>query len=163
MTSYQKIRKNRQQFKHLTSLYVEEFDILLVLFTEEWQKFISQYTLEGMPRTYPYEPKNEERLVTTEDKLFFILFYKKIHCIQPALAAFFDIDMSMANKWIHILTPILENSLKKYSPKENIEEVDFTLHKEVIIDGTERPIQRDTYHQQEYYSGKKKHIRLKIY
>lgn len=57
---------------------------------------------------------------------------------------------------IHILTPLLDKSLAKFAPSSKIEEVDFQPDTEYIIDGTECPIQRDSYNQEEHYSGKKK-------
>ena len=103
-----------------------------------------------------YVPKNEAQLINIWDKLFFILFYKKTHSLQEVMAFQFDLDVSMANKWIHILFPLLEKSLDKYTPTSNLQDVDFQTGEEYIIDGTECPIQRDSYNQQEHYSGKKK-------
>jgi hypothetical protein len=121
---YSKTRQNERQFKALTSLTIEQFDILLPIFEASWEHFIERYNLDGTPRLRKYVPKNEQQLPTIADKLFFILYYKKTHPIQESLAAFFDIEVSMSNKWIHILTPILEKSLAKYQPQKNIENSD---------------------------------------
>ena len=161
MTAYEKARNNPRQFKALTSLSVEKFDILLPTFESKWEDFIQKYNLDGTPRLRKYVPKNEKQLPAVEDKLFFLLFYKKTHSLQEVMALQFDLDVSMANKWIHILTPILNKSLEKYIPKERIEDVDFQIDEQYIIDGTERPIQRDTYEQENFYSGKKKTHTLK--
>jgi len=154
--NYEKLRTTKRQFKDLTSLSVSDFDGLLPSFTKEWGDYITHFTLDGLPGLYPYEAKNPVQLPTPESKLFFILFYKKVYCIQPALATIFDLDIAMANKWIHILTPILEKSLSDYKVKGDLSEVDFSTVQEAIIDATERPIQGDTYHQGDTYSGKKK-------
>lgn len=156
MTVYEKSRNNPRQFKSLTSLSIEKFDILLPTFEAKWESFIEKYNLDGTPRLRKYVPKNEVQLPTVADKLFFLLYYKKVHPLQEALAFQFDLDVPMANKWIHILTPILNKSLEKYIPKENIQDVAFQIDEEYIVDGTERPIQRDTYDQETFYSGKKK-------
>lgn len=166
MTAYEKARNNPRQFKSLTSLNIEKFDILLPTFENKWEGFIEKYNLDGTPRLRKYVPKNEKQLPTVGDKLFFLLFYKKrnaarTHSLQEVMAFHrsttrFDLDVSMVNKWIHILTPILNKSLEKYIPKTTIEDVDFQMDEVYIIDGTERPIQRDTYDQETYYSGKKK-------
>jgi len=161
MTSYEKARKNPRQFKSLTSLSIEKFDILLPTFESKWETFIDKYNLDGTPRLRKYVPKNEKQLPSIGDKLFFLLFYKKTHCLQEVMAFQFELDVSMVNKWIHILTPILSKSLEKYIPKAKIEDVDFQLDEEYIIDATERPIQRDTYDQETFYSGKKKTHTLK--
>jgi len=76
--NYEKLRTTKRQFKDLTSLSVSDFDSLLVLFTREWEHFITHFTLDGLPGVYPYEAKNAEQLPTVESKLFFILFYKKV-------------------------------------------------------------------------------------
>jgi len=161
MTAYEKARTNPRQFQSLTSLSIEKFDILLATFDSKWESFIEKYTLDGTPRLRKYVPQNEEQLPTSADKLFFLLFYKKNNSLQETLAFQFDLDVSMANKWIHILTPILNKSLAKYIPKANIEDADFQIDETYIVDGTERPIQRDTYKQETYYSGKKKSHTLK--
>jgi hypothetical protein len=156
MTSYEKARNNPRQFKSLTSLSIEKFDILLPTFESKWESFIEKFNLDGTLRVRKYVPKNEEQLPTVADKLFFLLYYKKVHPLQEALAFQFDLEVGMASKWIHVLTPILNKSLEKYIPKEKIQDVDFQIDEEYIIDGTERPIQRDTYDQETFYSGKKK-------
>ena len=77
----------------------------------------------------------------------------------------FNFDRSCAHEWVHRLLPILEVTLgyKKAlllrqltSMKEFVEKFPFV--KKVILDGTERPVQRpqDNEKQKEYYSGKKK-------
>jgi hypothetical protein len=161
MPSYEKARNNPRQFKSLTSLSIEKFDILLPTFESKWESFIDKYNLYGTPRLRKYVPKNEKQLPSVGEKLFFLLFYKKTHSLQEVMAFQFDLDVSMVNKWIHILTPILNKSLEKYIPKAKIEDVDFQIDEAYIIDGTERPIQRDTYDQETFYSGKKKAHTLK--
>ena len=47
-----------------------------------------------------------------------------------------DLDVSMVNKWVHILTPILQTSLEKYMLKSNLEDVDFQYLEEYIMDGS---------------------------
>ena len=73
MTAYEKARNNPRQFKALTSLSVEKFDILLPTFESKWEDFIQKYNLDGTPRLRKYVPKNEKQLPAVEDKLFFLL------------------------------------------------------------------------------------------
>lgn len=159
--AYQQARKNERQFKALTSLTIEQFDLILPIFEIKWEAFIEKFNLDGTPRVRKYVPKNEEQLPTVAQKLFFILFYKKTNSLQEAMALQFELDVSMVNKWIHILSPILEKSLEKFIPPSRIELSDFQENETYIIDGTERPIQRDTYDQKIFYSGKKKTHTLK--
>lgn len=152
---YSKARQNERQFKSLTSLSVEQFEVLLPIFTFKWEDFIEKFNLDGTPRMREYVPKNETQLPTVGDKLFFILFYQKTNSLQEVVASYFDLDVSMVNKWIHILSPILDKSLAKYAPKSRMEDVKLEKDETYITDGSERPIQRDSYQQKEYYSGKK--------
>ena len=156
MTSYEKARTKERQFIALTSLSIEQFDKLLPIFESKWESFIEKFNLDGTPRLRKYVPKNEEQLPSVADKLFFILFYKKTNSLQEVVALQFDLEVSMTNKWIHILSPILDKSLEKYAPASNLQEVDFQSNEEYIIDGSECPIQRNSYYQEQDYSGKKK-------
>lgn len=152
---YIKARQNERQFKALTSLSLAQFDALLPIFECKWEDFIEKYNLDGTLRMRKYVPKNEKQLSTVADKLFFILFYQKTNSLQEVVASFFDLDVSMVNKWIHVLSPILDKSLEKHAPKSRMEDVELKKDETYITDGSERPIQRDTYQQEEYYSGKK--------
>ena len=159
--AYQKARKNERQFKALTSLTIDQFDKLLPIFTIKWHSFIEKFNLDGTPRCRKYAPKNETQLPSIAEKLFFILYYKKTNSLQEVVALQFDIDVSMVNKWIHVLSPILEKALEKFIPNSTIELSDFQENETYIVDATERPIQRDTYDQKTFYSGKKKTHTLK--
>ena len=82
---------------------------------------------------------------------------------------------SNANKWIHLLHPVLNQALadQELLPARTADELAAMLqthatdgsstHPPFLHDGTERPIHRptDPEEQQEYYSGKKKCHTLK--
>jgi hypothetical protein len=140
--NYQQIRNFRDRFK--ASYTVKQFDELLPLFQEE-------------PLLPKYAAKAHCQLTTAEDKLFFILYYQKNNPTQEALAFAFGLSQDRANKWIGLLVPILFKALKFFKPETNPYRLDSQLceNQEYIIDATQRPIQRDSYVQQEYYSGKK--------
>jgi Helix-turn-helix of DDE superfamily endonuclease len=135
-----------------------------MLFLLMWLLYIERYTLSGRLRQRKYSPRQEDGLSTDAEKLFFILYYLKNMPSQEALAASFDLEQDMANKWIHILSPILEKALKKFTTTSKTEQINQELieNQTYIIDATERAVQRDTYQQEEFYSGKKKSIRSKI-
>jgi hypothetical protein len=129
-----------------------------------------------------YRPMNERqrglgggrkaRLASIEDKLFFILFYLKCYPTFDVLSALFSFDRACAHDWVHRLLPILEETLgeKQVLPLRKLRSIEeFMAHcptvGEVIIDGTERPVQRPqaSDQQKENYSGKKKrHTRKHI-
>lgn len=159
--NYSKIRNNPNQFKALTSFSVAEFDELLALFSPVWNSYIERFNLDGSVRRRKYTPRAEDQLPSTHDKLFFILYYLKQNPIQEALAASFDLAQDMCNKWIHVLTPLLQKALKQYQIQRDANKVEHHLADEqtYIADTTERTIQRDSYDQEHFYSGKKKRIR----
>jgi len=80
------------------------------------------------------------------------------------MSVLFGFDRSCAHDWVHRLGQILETALgkKQALPERKIHSIADFLAKfadvqEVIIDGTERPVQRpkDAEQQKEHYSGKK--------
>jgi hypothetical protein len=104
-------------------------------------------------------------LATVEAKLFFILFYFKVYPTFDLAGLLFELDRSQTNRWMHRLQPILEAALgeKLALPKRKLTSLEdfveaFPEVERVILDGTERPIQRakDPDQQREDYSGKKK-------
>ena len=105
------------------------------------------------------------RLQRVEDKLFFILFYFKCYPTFDVAGLLFDLHRSRAQRWMLRLQPLLEKVLEKKMalPERKLESIEefmvrFPYAKEVMIDGTERPIQRptDQKKQKNHYSGKKK-------
>jgi hypothetical protein len=156
--NYENIRTKEKQFKALTSLTVAEFDELLRLFAPLWDSWIRHFTISGKPRQRRYSPKSDKIPLTTEEKLFFILYYYKNNPLQEAQAAAFNMEQDMTNKLIHILLPLLEKSLSKFKPETNPQRLDTVLEKDTYYaaDCTERRIQRDKHDQEHYYSGKKK-------
>ena len=93
--NYSKIRNNTKQFKALTSFSVEDFDELLSLFSPVCNHYIERYNLDGSVRRRKYAPRAQDQLSTTEEKLFFILYYLKQNPLQEALAATFDLAQDM--------------------------------------------------------------------
>jgi hypothetical protein len=156
--NYFKIRENNKQFLALTSLNVSEFDEILPRFELHWDEFIQRYKLDGSPRYRTYTPKDKEGLNSISEKLFFIMYYQKNNPLQEALAASFDIEQGMANKWIHVLTPLLKKALKDYDAARDLNQLKPKLlpNQTYIADATDREIQRPKYNQQESYSGKHK-------
>ncbi len=159
--NYLQLRNKPAQFRSITSLSVEDFDHLLPLFVGQWNYFITRYNLDGSPRYRSYHPRDPLTLATVEEKLFFILAYQKHASVQSFFAAAFDLSQDMANKWIHILSPLLNAALKSYRPARRAEDIDIVANAEYIIDATERPVERDSYEQHQYYSGKKHHHTVK--
>jgi hypothetical protein len=104
-------------------------------------------------------------LKTTEDKLIFILLYFKAYPTFDVLSAIFDLDRGPACRRIQQLIPVLESTLgrKLVLPERKITSIEefyekFPGAKDVLIDGTERPVQKpkDQKRRKKVYSGKKK-------
>lgn len=153
--NYQTIRNNAAQFKSLTSLTVKEFDELLPKFESQWLHFITRFTLDGQRRTRRYTPRDSTHLSSVAEKLFFILCYQKTNSLQEFLAAAFGLTQDMSNKWIHILSPLLQKALSEYKAARRATDMAIESGQHYAIDATERAIERPTYDQEEYYSGKK--------
>lgn len=104
-------------------------------------------------------------LKTAYEKLFFILFYFKCYPTFDLLGFMFDFNRSNACRSVQKLTPRLERTLGREMvlPKREIHTLKELLEtipevRDLLVDGTERPIQRpkDNEKQKKNYSGKKK-------
>lgn len=161
---YQKIRQKPSQFIILTSLMVEEFDMLLLVFKRHWLKYNRYYTLEGKKRKLPnLKPGRDTRtLPTVDEKLFFLLSYLKNYPLQQFQAASFDISQGKVSQWVKVLHPLLQESLKELEalPKRQGEVLASLLAKydgeAFTLDATERAVERsqDDDNQRDHYSGK---------
>jgi hypothetical protein len=159
---YEKVRSNKKQFESMTSLQLEEFDALYEVFYDHYASWIRHFKMDGTPRTRRYVAKTAvTEAFSPEMKLFFILLYEKTNPLQETLAVMFEMDQPSCNKWIKILSPLLAKSLSKYKAERNsaIFSANVEINKTYISDCVETSIQRDSYDQELYYSGKKKHIR----
>jgi hypothetical protein len=101
-------------------------------------------------------------LQTTQAKLFFILFYFKCYPTFDLAGVIFEMHRSGAHEWMHRLQPVLEATLGKIMmlPERQLDNITafrerFPEVRRVMIDGTERPIQRpqDPKQQTLNYSG----------
>ncbi len=122
-----------------------------------------------------YTTYKNSRLSNMADKLLFILIYLRHAWTQDAHGMFFDMSQPETNKWIHLLSPILDQALDELGELPSREATPDTFEKETTVesdtpapehffqDCTERPIQRpkDQQAQKDYYSGKKKQHTVK--
>jgi len=163
MTSYNELSRNPIKFLALTGSTIEEFQALLPDFQVQFEKYVQASTLDRKQRVKrQYADYKNSPLPTLADKLLFILVYLKQGITQEMHATLFGMHQPDANVWIHLLHPILNQTLadlgelpkrdaKTFAPQA--EDLEIYLH-----DGTERPIPRpkDNTKQKEFYSGKKK-------
>jgi len=164
MINVERAKKSDRVLKALTGLNVVEFENLTLIFQEQLnkervkvRKKKEMIRNEGGGRTHT--------LQGSESKLMFILFYMKCYPTYDLAGLLFDVDRAQPFRWVKEFLHILEKSLGKTLslPKRQIRSLKeffelFPEVKEVIIDGTERPIQRpkNKEKQKEHYSGKKK-------
>ena len=162
MLNIERILYQDRLLRATTGLNRKAFEDLLAKFEAV---YLSCAKTREKPRIRKIGGGRKAQLATIRDKLFYILFYFKCYPTFDLAAVLFDFDRSQANRWVHRLQPILEKTLgkKKMLPLRKLSSIEefmehFPLVKEVIIDGTERPICRPKApeKQQEYFSGKKK-------
>jgi Helix-turn-helix of DDE superfamily endonuclease len=105
-------RSKANRILDLTSLSVEEFEILVPAFETAFREHMRHWTLEGKPRTgRRYSTYVNCPLPTREDRLLFILVYLKQAATQSFHGAAFGMGQSKANQWIHTLLPVLRATL----------------------------------------------------
>jgi hypothetical protein len=165
MFSYQNIQAYPKLLLAMTGLTEDEFANVLLTFTQVWEAYITQEYVNRSTRQRRYGAgQHATTLVTINDKLLFILYYLKVYPLQEILAFEFGMAQSTANAWIHLLTPILQETLERggYLPERDATQVQARIEADgddtYGIDGTERRCQRpqDPETQRACYSGKKK-------
>ena len=161
--------------KAMTGLSKLEFNKLTESFRDESQNEAQNRYETGVEQGNRERKPGGGRIGNLESyatKLFFTLFYFKCYPTFDILGFLFDLNRSNANRNIHKFTSVLEKALgrKMVLPERKISTVEELLEvfpdvRDLLIDGTERPIQRpkDNEKQKENYSGKKKmHTRKNI-
>jgi hypothetical protein len=163
MDNYARLSRKRKQFLALTGYTLVEFQALLPAFQTGFLKHMEVCTLEGKKRCKRrYVDYCNSPLRMIEDKLMFILMYLRKATTQDIFGEVYKMPQPIANKWIHILHPCLNQTLATLGEKPARSAQDLHLAPEkgqlFFQDGTERPIQRpkDPEIQGTFYSGKKK-------
>jgi DDE superfamily endonuclease/Helix-turn-helix of DDE superfamily endonuclease len=162
MLNINRALKEDRLLRAMTGLNRPAFDALLPRFEAAYR----QHQLAAKPkRQRALGGGRKARLETIEAKLFYILLYFKCYPTFDLAGILFDFDRSQAHEWMHGLQPVLESALgaAKALPERKLRKLEDFLTQfpevtRVMIDGTERPIQRpqDPERQKENYSGKKK-------
>jgi hypothetical protein len=146
----------------LTGLNWKAFDALLPSFE---QAYAASRIAAKPQRQRAVGGGRKARLESSEAKLFYILFYFKCYPTFDLAGILFDLDRSQTHAWMHGLQRVLEAALgeKLALPERKLRSLEafveaFPGVERVMIDGTERPIQRpqDPEQQTLNYSGKKR-------
>lgn len=162
MLNLERVFKQDRLMRAMTGLNRKAFEKLLPSFTLAYEQSLADGNQE---RQRAPGGGRKATLKTMEQKLFYILLYCKCYPTFDLLSVLFNFDRSCAHAWVHRLMGSLETALgyKQVLPVRKLTSLAefferFPDVKEVIIDGTERPIQRpkDPEPQKKHYSGKKK-------
>lgn len=169
MLNLERIFKQERLLRAMTGLNQKAFEALLPSFAQAYEQSRLKPNDE---RQRAVGGGRKATLRTSREKLFYILLYCKCYPTFDLLSVLFSFDRSCAWDWVHGLLPVLEETLghKQALPERKLHSIEEFLErfpdvKVVILDGTERPVQRpkDPEQQKEHYSGKKKrHTRKHI-
>lgn len=169
MLNLECIFKQDRLLRAMTGLNRKAFEALLPSFAQAYDQ---SRLKPDVQRQRAVGGGRKATLRTSREKLFYILVYCKCYPTFDLLSILFGFDRSCAWDWVHGLLPVLEQTLgnKQALPERKLRSLEEFLERfpeveEVILDGTERPVQRpkDNEQQQEQYSGKKKrHTRKHI-
>ena len=159
MINIKRAMKSNRVMKALTGLKIKQFKMLAVLFELNLRESFEKH------RNVSLDLGRNFTLESSEEKLFFILFYMKCYPTFDEAGFYFNVDRSSCCRWVQWFIPALRETLGKelVLPKRKVSDPEefLRLFPEVqglFIDATERPIQRpkDNKKQRENYSGKKK-------
>lgn len=166
MLTYTELRRNRRKFLALTGLTPKEFKLLLPAFERAYaRRFPSHQTRMGQPRQRQVGGGRKSALDRAEQKLLFALVYLKTYPLQALLGEVFGLSQSRANRWVHHLLPLLQQTLKDLGVRPERDPRQFARRErhrdeplELVIDGTERRRQRPKNPEKQvlHYSGRKK-------
>jgi Helix-turn-helix of DDE superfamily endonuclease len=96
-----------------TSLTLDEFQQLVPPFEAAFQARMAAWRMDGKPRTARrFTVYQNCPLPTPEDRLLFILVYLKTYALQVVQGRLFGMVQSKANRWIHLLLPVLLAALR---------------------------------------------------
>ena len=96
----------------MTGLTEQEFQARLPHFEQAFVSDMRHRSMDGQPRTSRrYSPYANGPLPTMAEKLLFILSYLKHNPIQEMQGQRFGMSQANANKWIHLLHPVLNQAL----------------------------------------------------
>jgi hypothetical protein len=107
------VQARSMEFLDLTSLTLDEFQLLVPPFEAAFHAHMAVWRLDGKPRTArQFSVYQNCPLPTPEDRLFFILVYLKTYALQVVQGRLFGLGQSKANQWSHVLLPALLAALR---------------------------------------------------
>ena len=161
--TYENLKTKPANIKSATGLTLKEFDYLHQAFDIRWGRYISQYTFEGKLRQRSRGDRKNNTFKSSQDMLVFILYDYRHNPTQEYMGLHFEMPQPKIAMWLKVLEPVLLASLEELglTPARDNGGLDTRLVASVavLLDGSERPVNRPKYEQEEYYSGKKSNIR----
>jgi hypothetical protein len=113
MLRYCDIPAHTTEVLDLTSLTGDELTVLVSPFEAAFLSYMAEWTLHGRRRqARRYTTYKNCPLPTPEDRLLFILVYLKQNPTQLLHGRLFGMRQSKATQWIHVLLPVLRNTLR---------------------------------------------------
>src|ERR1700704_6339882 len=101
------------EFLDLTSVTLDEFQLLVPPFEAAYQAHMASGGLRGKPRpARRFTVYKNCPLPTPEDRLFFILVSLKTYALQVVQGRLFGMVQGKANQWIHVLLSVLLAALR---------------------------------------------------
>ena len=162
-----------RQFKGTYGVSFEEFDVILSEFgplVEAAKKEAVAQKWQDKQRIRKEGGGNKEKLPTSAHKLCFVLYYLKNYPTFDTFGTVFGMSSGHANKCLHLYWPFLVKTLDQLDvlPKDSFESLEefqgyLKQHQidKILVDATERLIERPKNNQKEFYSGKKKRHTVK--
>jgi Helix-turn-helix of DDE superfamily endonuclease len=134
MLRYRDLSTSTTDVLDLTSLTVDECTALVPSFEVAFLDYMADWTLHGRQRqARRYTTYKNCPLPTPEDRLLFILVYLKQNPTPLLHGRLFGTRQSKATQWIHVLLPVLRNTLRALgdAPSRSVEALHARLGVEV--------------------------------
>jgi Helix-turn-helix of DDE superfamily endonuclease len=110
---FTELQSRPMEFLDFTSVTLDEFQQLIPPFETAYQCHMAAWRMDGKPRTARrFTVYKNCPLPTPEDRLLFILTYVKTYTLQVVQGRLFGMVQSKANRWIHVLLPVLLAALR---------------------------------------------------
>jgi hypothetical protein len=110
---FTELQSRPMAFLDFTSVTLDEFQQLVPPFETAFQCHMAAWRMDGKPRTARrFTVYKNCPFPTPEDRLLFILTYVKTYALQVVQGRLFGMVQSKANRWIHVLLPVLLAALR---------------------------------------------------
>lgn len=161
--------KRKDLFQTLTGFPYQKFQLLLPKFDLAFRKAQEEkaYSRKRLREAGAGRPW---KLKSSQEKLFFILFYYRQYPTMRLASSLFEVYHSKIHTWVHYFSKIVFEALgyQLNLPQVKVNSL-YGLYtvcpqlREFIVDGTERPIRRpkESQKQKDYFSGKSKRHTVK--